>query len=307
MASRMYWMHALTPVHIGTGSQVGYVDLPIARERATNWPVVPGSGLKGVMAENFEAADAEKRTPFMRAAFGAADDEEKSQEANAGALVFTDGRLVCLPVRSVLGTFAWATTPVALQRLARDLRDSQHPVPGSVPPVESSSVALIPDTPKSKLASDKNRVYLADLDFEARASKELGVWATKLAEWIFAGDKEWQTVFRERLVLLQDDTFGYFAESATEISTRVRISPETKTVATGALWTEEALPAEAVMAGLLWCDKLHVKKGHREQIGMDEEQLLNHFCKESLPLQVGGKATVGRGRVRLSFSKGSGQ
>jgi CRISPR-associated protein Cmr4 len=297
----MYWMHAITPVHIGTGAQVGYVDLPIAREKSTNWPVVPGSGLKGVVADNFGASDTKKRpeNALLAAAFGQADDKA-SEAANSGALVFTDGRLVCLPVRSVLGTFAWATTELALKRLGRDLEAAGIAAPGPVPKTAKDEEVLIPDAPKSKLASPENQVYLADLDFAAKAEKEAGLWAKSLAEWIFPGDGEWQTVFKERFVVLHGDTFNYFAETATEVSTRVRIDPDTKAVATGQLWTEESLPAEAVMAGLIWCDRLFTKKVERTA-----EQMLEHFCGKALNLQVGGKATVGRGRVKVSFSGGA--
>lgn len=303
MASRMYWMHAITPVHIGTGAQIGYVDLPIAREKATNWPVVPGSGLKGVVADHFGASDTKKRgeDALLATAFGKADDKE-SEAANSGALVFTDGRLVCLPVRSVLGTFAWATTELALKRLSRDLQDAGQTAPGSVPKGLNDGEVLIPDAPKSKLtSSDKDKqVYLADLDFSAKEDAAATAWAKQLAEWIFPGDGEWQAVFKERFVVLHGDTFNYFAETATEVSTRVRIDAETKTVATGQLWTEESLPAEAVMAGLIWCDRLFTKK-----VEKTAEQLLEHFCGKAVNLQVGGKATVGRGRVKVSFSGGA--
>ena len=40
-----------TPMHVGAGSSVGIVDLPIIRERHTDYPVIPGSSLKGVLAD----------------------------------------------------------------------------------------------------------------------------------------------------------------------------------------------------------------------------------------------------------------
>lgn len=36
--TRLILLHALTPLHVGTGQAVGKVDLPIAREKATGFP-----------------------------------------------------------------------------------------------------------------------------------------------------------------------------------------------------------------------------------------------------------------------------
>ncbi len=51
--TRMYWIHAITPLHVGSGRGVGFIDLPIMREKVTSWPLVPGSAVKGVMREHF--------------------------------------------------------------------------------------------------------------------------------------------------------------------------------------------------------------------------------------------------------------
>ena len=47
-------MYAVTPCHAGSGSSLGVVDLPIQRERHTNWPMIQASGVKGAFRANFE-------------------------------------------------------------------------------------------------------------------------------------------------------------------------------------------------------------------------------------------------------------
>ena len=47
--AKMYWMHALTPRHVGSGCGVGFIDLSIMRDAVTNRPLVPGSAVKGVL------------------------------------------------------------------------------------------------------------------------------------------------------------------------------------------------------------------------------------------------------------------
>lgn len=104
---RMVLLHALTPLHVGTGQAVGNVDLPIAREKATGFPIVPASAFKGVLRDLFRTGDNEE--DWVIRAFG--------DEKVAGAWVFTDLRLLCLPVRSFYGVFAYATCPLILRQL----------------------------------------------------------------------------------------------------------------------------------------------------------------------------------------------
>jgi CRISPR-associated protein Cmr4 len=59
----------------------------------------------------------------------------------------------------------------------------------------------------------------------------------------------------------------------------------------GALWYEESLPAETVLAGLVWCD--HIPAARQ----FTEDQMMG--LVKAATLQIGGKATVGRGQVRL--------
>jgi len=82
-----------------------------------------------------------------------------------------------------------------------------------------------------------------------------------------------------------------------EVTTRNRIDSETKTVAKGALWTEEALPVESVLVGCLATQT--VARGKSRQ-RYSEEQLIEHvrsLCGRAI--QIGGKASIGRGVCRM--------
>ena len=85
-----------------------------------------------------------------------------------------------------------------------------------------------------------------------------------------------------------------------------RIDDEQKTVAKGALWYEESLPAESILAGLVWCDRVFGLKNNGGS-PITQFELLDQFCptvadKDNSILQIGGKATVGKGRVRCAFT-----
>ncbi len=49
MKTLLYGMLAETSIHPGAGQSSGFVDLPVAREAATDYPVIVGSSLKGAL------------------------------------------------------------------------------------------------------------------------------------------------------------------------------------------------------------------------------------------------------------------
>lgn len=292
--TRIYWLHTLSPTHAGIGRGVGYIDLPIDRDGVTGWPILRGSGFKGVWADHHRAtADARRNDPTLRAAFGVAGDDNNS---NAGALIPTDAKFVCLPVRSFRGTFAWAASPLCLQMLRRTL--SLAGITGVPAAPASLDEGKAHHTTTSVLV-EGNGIYLEDLDFAAQRCDTATAWATLIAENVFAGDPAWQDQFKKRFVVLPDSAFDFLCETGTEVHTRVRIDDETKTVADKALWTEESLPAETILMGLIQCDRVFGRNGE----DVTPQGLLDRFAKAALTLQIGGKATVGRGQVRCVFTE----
>ncbi|MCX6678864.1 MAG: type III-B CRISPR module RAMP protein Cmr4 [Methanothrix sp.] len=303
MNTRMYWVHAITPLHVGSGRGIGFIDLPIMREKVTSWPLVPGSAVKGVLREHFvrEFIREKKDMGLINAAFGKPDDDKDnvSNKSNAGSLVLSDARIICLPVRSLYGTFAFAACPLVLERLKRDLDSAGH----QSKPVEKSFEDDEAVVTKSSKVERNGKVLLEDLDFDIITDLgETDAWADLLAQLLFANDPAWQTIFKERFVILSNNCFNFLSETGTEVNARIKINQEKKIVENGALWYEEALPSETILAGLAWCDKDYSGKG------VNEEKIFETFCPDTaLNLQIGGKATVGKGRVRCLFTKGAGE
>lgn len=290
------WLHALSPLHVGTGRGVGFIDLPIIREKATNYPIVPGSTLKGVTRSHW--METSGKTGNFRLAFGRQD----AEAANAGALVFSDARLVCLPVRSLFGTFTYATCPLVLERLRRDLSslgdESKLPVTTNPAPV-SGSVNVVPN---SALLHD-DCIYIEELDFPATQSDTVTAWAEFLGTNVFPTDADWRARFKERLAVVPDDVFSFLCEMGTEVTARIRIDEGSKIVKEGALWYEEALPAETILASVVWCDQLRSAAGNGVKT---KNALLDEFCPvDPVIIQVGGKGTTGKGRVSCSFGRGT--
>lgn len=281
MITRPFLLHALSPLHAGTGHAADVIDLPTARMKATGIPFLPGSSIKGVLRDARRAADRER----TEAVFGPSDDPS----AHAGALVVGDARLLSLPVRSFRGTFAWATSPLLLTLAKRDLDDPSLPIP--------SIMATGARVATGSCLVHKGKLYLEDLDLPAAESDEATVWARKLALFASPGDD----IFTKRFAIVDDDTMTFLCETATQIDARVRLDETTRTVASGALWLEESLPPESLLIGILAADR-----SRRRGIEVNADEVLSFVLDRDEFHQFGGKATTGRGRCRIVPMDGKG-
>lgn len=291
MISEPFLLHALTPLHAGTGQSADIIDLPIARMRATGIPFVPGSSLKGVLrdacgVDNGGSLD----KPTVEAVFGPPTGEA---DRHAGAIVVGDARLLCLPVRSFRGTFAFVTSPLLLHLAARDL-----PGVPAVPAVLGTQAVVPAGTRLCHKDGNVQRVWFEDVDLEAHESDQaVGAWADWLAARIVGdGQKDLSDAIRSRFAVVDDDTMTFLWETATQIDTRVAINDETRTVQDGALWIEESLPPETVLVGVVSADR---RRDGQAGSPTDVLELMFRGLPESQSLQVGGKATVGRGVCRF--------
>jgi CRISPR-associated protein Cmr4 len=286
MPSFLTFVHALSPLHAGTGQGVDLIDLPVARERATNLPFLPGSSLKGALR------DLVREKELQTALFGPATKDIDGVNDHAGSLQLADQRLLLLPVRSMAGTFAWATCPFVLRRLRRDALDVGLAELPEVPQVAKHADALIAE--KSALTIG-DQIVLEDLDLTPQRETVVAAWAAWIGQHIF--DDVWQTLLRERLCIVHDEAFNFLAETATEVSARIRLKDDSKTVAGGALWYEEALPTESVLYGMA---VLQFTSKAREKADPARAQATLVAALKQ-PLQLGGKASTGKGICRVAI------
>lgn len=286
MENRLYHLHTLSALHVGTGQGVGAVDLPIARSRASNLPIVPGSAIKGVLRDEFgnEHCEHHLSKENVKILFGA----ENNDPAHAGAVAFGDAQLLLLPVRSFAGTVAYATCPFILKRYQRDANLSfAIPELDKQAQVISDSLLLLGD-----------KIALEDLDMDAQENAVVSEWAQAIAQAIYPDDEAWQAELTQRFVVLPDDVFSFLADTATEIRMRIKIDQKTRIVQNGALWSEENLPCETVLWGVFGVG------ASRDKNNPKSAQELNTLLPEkALNIQIGGKHTVGRGLCRLLIGK----
>ena len=292
MQSQLFHLHTLSALHCGTGQSVGVVDLPIARARATQLPIVPGSSLRGVLRQELTGRDA----ALTEVLFGPHTISDNAGSF-AGALAVGDAHLLVLPVRALAGILCYATSPFILNRYARDLRAAGIAPPVAVPSPLDDQHALV--VPQSANVIDGKTLVLEDLDLESAGDGPTRQWAEAIAQLIHPRDAEAQKDFCSRFAILPDNILGFLAETATELRTRISIDEKTGTVKKGALWFEEHLPAESVLWGVYALSDSRMPK--QPQTAADLAQALRAQLGDQGDhlLQLGGQAGVGRGLVRL--------
>lgn len=285
MDAKLFLLHAISPLHAGTGRGVGMIDLPIAREKATGLPYIPGSSVKGVLRDACEDKDTQKKV------FGPKTDD--GPELHAGAINITDMRILLFPVRSLRGTFAWVTSPLLLRRLKRDADAANVKGFDGLEIPEPEKKACTVTNTDCKISGEGNKVILEDLDLNAAPEPNVKAWADALGQYLFADDEYWQKALNARLCIVSDDILSFLLESGTEVIARIALKKETKTVKDGALWYEESLPAESILSGIVAAVGVEESKTTTNEV-FDEVKKLT---KETL--QVGGNATVGRGLCQM--------
>jgi len=308
--AKVMFIYTESSLHCGSGTSLGVIDLPIQREKYTDYPVCQVSGIKGVVREWFEVnkngnGDNEKIKYTFGPDFGRGD-----SDAHAGAATFTDGRLLLFPVRSLNGVFAYTTSRFALSRLKRDLEMAKVPDVNWTIPAESEDKII--GIQESKIKDSNSKVVLEEYAFDFQADESVKA----IAEWIAVnaipkGDEYdfWKNKVKTDLLILPENAFRDFVKLSTEVQARIQIDNKTKTVKSenGALFYEEALSSDSLLYSVILahdpaCDTKERPDGLKTST--DVMTFLSGIDKERL--QFGGDATIGKGIVNINFLNGRG-
>ncbi|MCS3901811.1 type III-B CRISPR module RAMP protein Cmr4 [Methanococcus voltae] len=274
---------AISPVHVGSGSDLGVVDQPIQRERHTSYPKIEASSLKGAIRQKF-VEKVEKNC--LDAIFG-----PESGNEHSSCIAFTDARLLFFPVKSAKGTFALITCPKVLKRFYEDL-DYLTKI------CDKKDNKLLEEIKYLKNLTTSNKEIIINNDNLKIKDKVI------LEEYVFkekSNDKlkDLNNLFElndKNLAIVSDDVFKYFVNYATEVITRTKIDPKTGIVVNGALFTEEYLPSETIMYTIALASNPFKKI---EGVLSNENNVIDIVCNK-LPkyMQIGGNTTLGKGIVK---------
>jgi CRISPR-associated protein Cmr4 len=306
------FLYTETSLHIGSGTSLSAIDLPIQREKYTNFPNGAGSGVKGAVREWFEN--------FGKLVNGKREKEDKEKiisvfgpeedgSDHSGAVSFTDLRLLLFPVRSMKGVFAYVTSPFVLSRLKRELAQVGKNVDWNIElPGEDQAFTNLLNASIKTENSDliiNEKVVLEEFGFTANSSENLN----KISGWLGenaihnSADYEfWNKKVRKSLLLISDNNFKDFTEHSTEIQARIKLGEgkSSDSKKDGNLFYEENVPCDALFYSLVLTSNSH-SPNPPESVKTDQE-ILNYIKQlNANRLQIGGDETIGKGIVNIKF------
>ena len=333
MIKKVAFYHCHTPLHIGSGTTLDIIDLPIQREVHTDFPVIPSTAIKGVIRTEYwndrisKVKEENKEKCLIKKPTELVNIPEKPDECNnffekvckykqegketldkdckeflkkemenfckeffeifgygdkEGDIIFTDGKILLFPVKSVKGVFAWITCPLVLERFERDTQKKFS----SIPNIEKNKAIAGKD-----ITINSKYLVLEELSFEAEYNEKVLEYIKNLLP-----ENLRKEIPASKIAILSNDMFKYFVKNHTEVNARTRIDQATGTVKEGALWYEELVPAETVFYNLILS-----RTDNKNNLKQISDFIKNH--NQNL-FQFGGDETLGRGLTRVSILEG---
>lgn len=269
---------AVSPVHAGSGREIGLIDMPIQKESHTQIPKIEASSLKGSLRNSYRVNNDDKSTSYI---FGSDDDR-------AGFIGFSDASLLFYPIRCITNLFAYVTCPYLLNNFLENLNICAGDNQKEYVKHSLNGKAIIYNAEKDKFIEES--IILDTYKFEAKLEDAIDE-NTKSIKDILEKICEKFTLKRN-IVIVTDEDFIELITICKEIITRNKINADTGTVdeKTGGLFTEEYLPAEAILQTMMLTNG--IINDEDDKIKMYKEQIEGTY-------QIGGNANIGKGIVKI--------
>jgi len=301
--------YGISPIHAGAGSSTSVVDLPIQRERHTNWPHIQASSVKGAMRQHFRRFAEEKlegnekeAKEYINYIFGNDDvndpnnpviikdnsGEDKRVPIAAGVLSVSDAKILAFPMRSSLAPFVHITCPAVLKRLENDLKfcalDNLTFECAGLPAVIEDNAFI--------LKGDKNfkgKILLEDMVVNVQQNNNEENRSIVQPLGGLLNDVE-------TLILVSDEVFNYCVSYCTEIQTQIKIDTKTGTTLDGSLRYQELLPSDTLLYSVVYFSASAFDT-------VLQAETVQKTVKNSIAgfMQIGGDETMGRGICKIAW------
>lgn len=273
--SKIAIFKAISPVHAGSGVELGSVDMPIQKDPNTNLPKFESSTIKGSLRNHLK----NNNEINLNDIFGTGNDNnEESSDKNAGKVSFSDAKLLFYPIKSDEGFYKLVTCDFILKNffdLSR-LSDESCKLEYNF---TTTTGKYFPITKQNKNNSD---IYLDSYKFSFENNSMTDSLASYLNDTFTNGEPN-------KFIIINDSDFIDLIEMNRFIITRNKIDEFTGTTAVGGLFTEEYLPDETILYALFYENELAEKC----------DDLLGKIFKQCKYFQLGGNASLGKGIIEL--------
>ena len=292
--------YAVSAIHAGSGTSTSAVDLPIQRERHTNWPHIQATGVKGAFRAHFRnLVDQNKEKQLINLVFGSDEQDgwDKKIDNLPGAMSVSDARLLAFPMRSNIAPFVWVTCPSVLKRLKTDL---QYINLGEKIIIDEQDI------------QEDNAVNIGNNNISGQVILEdvvVNVSDEKQEDEFFK--KEFSEL--KNFLLISDEMFSYAVSYCTEIQTNIKINSKTGTAEDGALRYQEFLPADSVLYSIVHYSGRNVSEIKDEKqtelkklVEEMQAEKIKSFVEDTVKnfIQIGGDETLGKGICKLEWISG---
>ncbi len=289
----LFMIYTQTPIHVGSGTSVSYIDMPVQREKHTDYPIISSSGIKGVIRDLAVRKDELKE--HVEIIFGPeGKDKKQNDEDFASCISFSDGKILCYPVRSLKGVFAYITCPYVLKRFKRDVESLGIQFTEiELPEIKDSEVLLCHES-ELKIDTNTNQVAFEEFVFDVIQGNAEKV-ASELEKYL---PNNLPTDFTQHFAIVSDNVFRDFTKYSVDIRTRIRINQATGTVDEGALFTMEFIPSESI-----FYSQILIAKPRKNNAGitvLEVKEKINNLLNEKV-VQFGGDETLGMGLVKIKL------
>jgi len=321
----------LTKVHPGAGRSPGVVDLPVVRDPLGIW-YIPGSEVKGSLKtslghkldcisnrNNQNIIDCGKNDNCKKLCCLLG--PELEGDKGASKVSISDFYPVLVPAPSAEKGVVYVTGKLLLARL-KALLDAAETANTRGTRNDSNTLSGFIENLLKSLEDDK--AYIINIgrsssegtgagdNNSSKGDVHLGTITLKPSIIPIESSPDLSAIkglhplyqalgFSGRILVLPNNALKAVLNSLLEKRTRIRLDRVRKTVAPGALWTEEYIPWGTLLAGII------VGTGYEntycKNSGDTGLVTLKKWIEEELgsSLVVGGKETVGSGLIKLGF------
>ena len=298
MRQKLLTFFTRTPLHIGAGGSDPLIDQPILRERHTGFPIIPGSTLKGTFADLWSGPDGRQGDALWL--FGSADPDRPE----AGALRFSEAKLVAFPLRSAKGGFGWITCPLILRRLSRDgglpgFKGDGQLDPDYLPTInlredqalfDGSTLAFGDKVVLEEYLLTRPRDGARDIPLPPKLAGELSK--------LMRPDPVW-TEIGQRVVVVSDGLMTFFVRSACEIIQHAAVDDSQGASRPGAAFTQENVPSESLFYSCVtWLDDSQRSRAKNQDA---LETFAAKLAQQAGLVQLGADASSGLGCCTVEF------
>lgn len=289
-------LRAVTMLHPGVGRSSEIVDLPVQRDNLS-FPIIYSSSLKGALKSGLWGED--RRS--ARAIFGPDPDEEGKYPS---AVIIGDAFTLVFPIRSLVGVYAFITSPILLNRLVETIKVIE--ASGKVNErIESLKIsvenALEAFETKVKrrtevLVSTPSLLQIEQIGGDIIVNEELRL--NPITDKSIESLEDGFGIEHGRLLLAKDDIAREAIDRGILKLTRIKLRREEKTVEEGP-WTEEYVPQWAIFQTFFLYSKPHGGGGDIGSVEAVRKKILDYLKTKKGYLLVGGHETIGKGVIKL--------